>query len=166
MAWRWEGRNSPRPRRSLLHTPPLTRSPLRTPPRGPLPYSPLKTPPMSQTPPLLRAAVNHSPLRTPPLFSNISPPPVSHTPPLHNDATWRTEPNFHYDLRWISGTLSPPSSSPRRLNIMTPTGIDPTVVPTTMREVEHFLTSAWNTHDTTSTSEYSRKVNFYACTYY
>ena len=153
MASRWQARHSPR----------LTRSPLRT----SLPYSPLKTPPMRRTPPLLSSAAL-SPLKTPPLFSNFSPPPVSHTPPLFSDASWRTEPDFHYDLRWVSDLSPIPAPSPPRPNIMVPAGINPAIVPTTMREVDHFLSSAWNdVCNATSTSEYSRKVTkVYKCTLY
>lgn len=147
MAARWKTRQSP----------PLRRPPLRTPPRTTAPCSPLKTPPMARTPPLLSAAT-YSPLRTPPLFSNISPLPVSHTPPLFSDATWRTEPIFHYDLRWVSPVATSPS--PPRLNILLPAGVNPATVPTTMREVDHFLSSAWdNAYDLATSSEYSRKVN-------
>lgn len=139
----------------------LRRSPIRTPPRTSVHYSPLRTPPICRTPPLPRPPI-HSPLKTPPLFSNISPPPVSHTPPLFSDTSWRTEPLFHYDLRWLN-TLSPvATSSPPRLNIMVPSGINPTTVPTTMREMDQFLSSAWNdAYDTACSSEYSRKVTSY-----
>ena len=151
MASRWKTEDSPRLRRSPLHTPLRNSSPCS-----------VKTPPLTRTPPLLSAAT-YSPLSTPPLFKNISPPPVSHTPPLFSDATWRTEPSFHYDLRWVSN-LSPvaTSSSPPRPNIMIPAGVNPTIVPTTMREVDHFLSSAWdNAYDMASSSEYARKVTTY-----
>lgn len=148
MASRWNARRSPRSRRS----------PVSTPPRAATPYSPLKTPIMSRTPPLLRSA-NFSPLKTPPLFSNISPPPVSHTPPLLSDTSWRTEPNFHYDLRWVPNLSPVATSSPPRLNILIPAGVNPAIVPTTMREVDQFLSSAWNdAYDLTPSSEHSRKV--------
>ena len=155
MASRWSTRQSP----------PLRRPPLRTPPRNTPPCSPrgslLKTPPMVRTPPLLSSATR-SPLRTPPLFSNISPLPVSHTPPLFSDAAWRTEPIFHYDLRWVSPVAASPS--PPRLNIKLPAGVNPAVVPTTMKEVDHFLSSAWdNAYDLTTSSEYSRKVIISLC---
>lgn len=151
MAVRWKSRRSPRLRDRQ-------RTPVGTPPRTPTPNSPLKTPIMNRTPPLLSAA-NYSPLGTPPLFSNLSPLPVSHTPPLLTDPSWRTEPNFNYDLRWIS-TLSPvATSSPLRVNILVPSGVNPAIVPTTVNEVDQFLSSAWDgVYDATNSSEYSRKV--------
>ena len=159
MASRWKSRRSSPLRRSPLRDP-LMRSPLRTPPRSTQPLSPLKTPLMARTPPLL-TTYNHSPLKTPPLFSDFSPLPLSHTPPMFSDTLWRTEPNFHYDLRWISN-LSPVAtiSSPPRLNIMVPAGVNAAIVPTTLTEVDQFLSSTWdNAYDTATSSEYSRKVN-------
>jgi len=150
MASRGNARRSPRlrsPQKTCMGTPPQT----------PSPRSPLRTPIMSRTPPLLCAA-NYSPLKTPPLFSNISPLNINLTPPLLYDDSWRTEPTFHYDLRWLSSPSPAPTSSPARLNIMVPAGINPAIVPTTMREIDQFLESAWNDVYGATPSEHSRKV--------